>query len=191
VPPSLTVELNRDRLHDISVAPSFAADGPFEIRLVNRGESVHTHLHLDDDLSRVAALGESNHYVESGKTRSVPVRVRRGPDGATGRLKVVTGYGAEQEFVTVTVEPPEPESTVDVDESLSKPPAREEAGEVTLATALGDVSTPVLVVGVAVVLLALIVGVVAQSALLLVAAGVALGAMGAVAVLSQRERPEP
>jgi len=185
VPSSLTVALNDGRLHEISAPAEFTAEGPFEIELVNRGESVHAHLHFDDELSQVASLSETNHYVEAGDTRAVPVKVRPNVDGVGGRLKVVTGYGAERQFVSVTVESEGRESTVEVDESLSEPPDPDDDPELDVLAAIGDVSMPVLTAGFAVVVLALLVGAVVESLVLLVASGIALGALGTVAALSQ------
>ncbi|MFB6155624.1 MAG: hypothetical protein ABEJ22_06985 [Haloferacaceae archaeon] len=106
MPGSLTVELNRDRLHDVDVVGSFATSGPFTVDLNNNGGAVHVHLHLDDDLSRVASLAAGNHYVEPNATRPVEVSVAQVDEPVSGKLKVVTGHGTETEYVTVTVEPP-------------------------------------------------------------------------------------
>jgi len=122
VPGSLTVELNRERLHDVDVVGSFSASGPFTVDLENHGGAVHVHLHLDDDLSRVASLAGGNHYVEPDATRRVDVSVAQVSEPVTGKLKVVTGHGTETRYVTVTLEPqPLERETVDVDESLAKP----------------------------------------------------------------------
>jgi hypothetical protein len=109
VPGSLAVELNRDSIHDIAVTNSFATNEPFTVDLQNHGEAVHVHLHLDDDLSRVARLDANNHYVEAGTTRSVEIPVKQVEDPTTGKLKIVTGYGSETEYVSITVRPPPPD----------------------------------------------------------------------------------
>lgn len=123
---SLAVELNRDRLHGVEAPPSFATTESFAIELENLGEAVHVHLHLDDALSRVARIDSGNHFVEGGKTRRVAIDVGRVREQVSGKLKVVTGYGAETAYVDVTVEPPEEgRESVEVDERLSRPPDRE------------------------------------------------------------------
>ncbi|WP_253737959.1 DUF7524 family protein [Halohasta salina] len=118
----LSVDLNRGGLHEIAAPSDFETDGPFEIRLRNHGEAVHVHCNLDDDLSAVASLAETNHYVEPYSRRSVPVDTRRIDTPVTGRLKIVTAYGAESAYTTVTVSPPGTVTeSVTVDESLAKP----------------------------------------------------------------------
>ncbi len=120
---TLSVHINRDRLHHIDVAQSFETDDSFTIALENHGAPIHAHLHLDDELSEVASLGATNHYVEDGDIRNVTVTVRDGP--ASGRLKVVTGYGAETAYVDLSItESDEQSGSIPVDESLSKPQRR-------------------------------------------------------------------
>lgn len=117
----LPVHVNREELHDIAVPTSFETTGTFDVRLVNHGQPLHVHLHLDDDLSTVASLEATNHYVDGESERRVTITVR---DGATvhGKLKVVSGYGAQTRYVDVIVtEPDEEEGSVRVDESLAEP----------------------------------------------------------------------
>jgi len=117
----LPVHVNREELHDIAVPTSFETTGTFDVRLVNHGQPLHVHLHLDDDLSAVASLEATNHYVDGESERRVTVSVR---DGATvrGKLKVVSGYGAQTRYVDVIVtEPDEEAGSVRVDESLGEP----------------------------------------------------------------------
>jgi len=118
----LSVDLNRDGLHEIAAPSAFETDGPFEIRLCNHGEAVHVHCNLDDDLSAVAGLAETNHYVEPYSRRTVQVDTRGTNTPVTGRLKIVTAYGAESAYTTVTVSPPGTVTeSVAVDESLARP----------------------------------------------------------------------
>lgn len=119
----LAVTLNRDGPHSIEVAsPSFEATDSFDIVLDNRGEALHVHLHLDDDLADVASIATGNHYVQQGAIRRVRVTVEDGPRPVKGRLEVVTGYGAEREYIDVAIRSPEEVTPkVRVDESLSKP----------------------------------------------------------------------
>ena len=118
----LSVDLNRDGLHEIAVASSFETDGPFEVRLRNHGEAIHVHLNLDDELSAVARLNETNHYVEPYSQRSVPIETKSVSTPVTGRLKIVTGYGTKSTYSTVRLSPPGTVTEhVVVDESLAKP----------------------------------------------------------------------
>ncbi|RBI60939.1 hypothetical protein DMJ13_14450 [halophilic archaeon] len=118
---TLPIDLNRDGLHDVDVPASFEADGSFAVALENHGAPVHVHLRLDDELGEVAELEASNHYVEEGSTRSVGVELHGGLP-ASGRLKVVTGYGAESAYVDVNVvEPDERSDAIPVDDDLTTP----------------------------------------------------------------------
>lgn len=127
MPDTLPVHVNRDDLHDVAVPNSFEVTGPFTIELTNHGEPLHVHLHLDDDLSGVARLEAGNHYVEAERTREVSVNVS--PSGSVrGKLKVVAAYGATTRYVDVIVSEPEAAGeSVQVDESLNRPPPKEEA----------------------------------------------------------------
>ncbi|MFW6321041.1 MAG: DUF7524 family protein [Halohasta sp.] len=141
----LSVDLNRDGLHEIAAPSSFETDGPFEIRLRNHGEAIHVHCNLDDDLSTVARLPESNHYVEPYSRRSVWIDTRRTDVPVTGRLKIVTGYGNESAYTTVTVSPPGTVTErVVVDEELAKPQREEPPpptpGERLMAAVDGELS---------------------------------------------------
>jgi hypothetical protein len=118
----LTVDLNDDGLHTIAAPSSFDADGPFEIWFHNHGEAVHVHCSLDDSLSSVARLAESNHYVERGATYPVVVDAQPAGDPVAGELTIATGYGATTTRTTVTIgEEREERPSVDTDERLSKP----------------------------------------------------------------------
>lgn len=125
MPSQLPVHVNREELHDLAVPESYETTGSFEIRLINHGEPIHVHLHLDDPLSTVAAIEATNHYVDGGSERRVAVEVR---DGASvrGTLKVAVGYGATTRYVDVDISKPvETTQSVAVDESLSRPQPRE------------------------------------------------------------------
>ena len=135
----LSVDLNRDGLHEIAVPSSFETDGPFEVLLRNHGEAVHVHLNIDEELSTVANLAESNHYVEPHSHRSVRIETRPTNTAVTGRLKVVTAYGAESSYVSTTVSPPGTVTKhVEVDEQLAKP-QRDEPTPPTSRERLGAV----------------------------------------------------
>ena len=195
MPPSLPVVLNRDHLHDISVADRITASEPVTIEITNEGEAVHVHLHLDDELSTVASLEAGNHYVESGTTREVRLDVRPASTPVTGRLRVVTGYGAETEFVTVRVEPSVEEKTpVEVGEDLDRPQPRQTRGNgggsslsesMTGSFSNGGVSlsdsTTLLVVALAAVavVMALLVAAFVDSGAVLLGVGMVIGVVAA------------
>jgi len=157
VPEPLPIHVNREGLHSLDVPASFETAESFDVRLINHGEATHVHLHLDDDLSTLAALEAPNHHVNRNSERRV--RVTLTEDGETrGNLKVVTAYGATTRYVDVLVsEPDQTKDPVIVSEDLSKPQPREEpdsesplGGETTAALlAVGGIGLA-LVVGVAV-----------------------------------------
>ncbi|QIB73734.1 hypothetical protein GL213_10495 [Halogeometricum borinquense] len=190
---SLRVELNRDGLHAIDAPPSFSVAGAFDVLLANTGQAVHVHLHLDDDLSRVARLDAGNHYVEGDESQRVHVSTSPKSEPVSGKLKIVTGYGAETSYIDVTIEPtPETKAGVDVDETLSKPPKREPEPSLTEELtetidgvlpsrgALPIVGLLLLVLAVAGVILSAV-----QSTAVVLSVGVVLGAatVGAVFLL--------
>ena len=125
--PPLPVELNRDRRHEIRVAETYEAGGPFFIDLHNHGDAVHVHVNVEDDLAEVARVAETNHYVDGDAT--VRVEVDPVDDPVTGRLKLATGYGGEEAFVDVTVTPFEGEPRVPVGEELGTPSGASEADD--------------------------------------------------------------
>lgn len=196
---SLSVDLNREQLYDIDVKPSFQTDGPFDIQLQNHGQAVHIHLSLDDSLSETATLGETNQYVDTDSQQSVQIQTTAVSTPVTGRLTVVTGYGAESADTTVTVSPTGTGTThVDVDEQLSHPdraePAtrslRERFDGVALerldGITLNQISLPLLGFCVVVVGLVLLVAVLVDSVLVLAGSIVVVGVVIALALTHQR-----
>jgi hypothetical protein len=140
---TLSVAINRDRIHAVDVPPSFEVTDSFLVRIENHGSATHVHLHLDDALSRVASLATDNHYVESQASRDVVVRVADGPRPAEGTLEVVTGYGAETARVAIDVVEPERSETavaVAVDETMAEPPTAESRDAATSADTVAGVS---------------------------------------------------
>lgn len=121
----LPVHISREELHALEVPDSFQTSESFDVRLINHGESLHIHLHLDDPLSEVASIDASNHYVEGESQRFVRIDVdtdRLTGDPRPGTLKVASAYGAETRWIDVeVVEPEDAEETVQVDESLAQP----------------------------------------------------------------------
>ena len=153
---SLGVDVNRSGLHTLEVDERFEADSPFVVELTNHGESTHLHVHLDDDLSQVARLEAANHYVESGETRRVRVRVmdqREWPeDVIRGKLKVVAGHGRETRFVDVVFDRTTDEEPVEVDPELAASGAAPSGSGSSRSTTLRLI--PVAVLGLVAVLLA-------------------------------------
>jgi hypothetical protein len=174
--PSLPVDLNRDRLHGVEAPNDFRTDGPFEVELRNLGEAVHVHLHLDDDLASVASLSDGNHYVERDAMLAVPVSTAPVDRETRGRLKVVSGYGAEEQYVSVTVSPNEDDAkpTVDVDESLGKPAQRAES-EPAPVVDIEELRTPLVVGGLLVLIALFAAGLIVDQGLLLLAVGILVG----------------
>ncbi|WP_435096321.1 DUF7524 family protein [Halarchaeum sp. P4] len=146
MPRTLTVDLNRERIHALDADPSsLEVDGSFAVELANHGTASHVHVHLDDALSRVASIGDGNHYVTKGGAETVPVSVDPdGPRPITGTLEVVSGYGAERLEIPIRVVEPETPQHVQVDESLAEVQHHEE--EVSLADQLRPAAPAVVAV---------------------------------------------
>ncbi|MFB6112367.1 MAG: hypothetical protein ABEJ35_07520 [Halobacteriaceae archaeon] len=116
---TLRVALNADGPNTLSGPTSAEVERDFSVVLENRGTDAHVHIRMNDPLSEVATITESNHFVEGGSELEIPITVEPGTSGG-GILEVVTGYGATRHGIRVTVDAPEnPE--VEIDESLSKP----------------------------------------------------------------------
>jgi hypothetical protein len=121
---SFTVHLNREGPQSIAAPQAFEATGEFSVYLRNHGTPLHAHVSLDDTLAKVARVVTPNRYVEEGATRRVRIEVEGGNRPIEGRLQVVTGYGAETAYVSVTLRDPETvEPDVAVDEELGRPTA--------------------------------------------------------------------
>lgn len=168
----LPVHISREELHTLEVPGSFQATGPFDVRLINHGESLHIHLHLDDPLSKVAAIDAGNHYVERDSQRYVHVDVdtdRLGGETLLGKLKVASAYGAETRWVDVEVaEAESTEDAVEIDESLAQPqPTPEQSSSTLQAVVFG--------VGVLALLVAVVAAAVVQQLLVLLGSLVVLG----------------
>ncbi|MHB9286661.1 hypothetical protein ACKVMT_06430 [Halobacteriales archaeon Cl-PHB] len=130
----LPVHVNREELHALEVPASFEAHDSFDVALVNHGESLHVHVHLDDALSQVASIDATNHYVERESTRAVRVTVDEAAlahlGDVHGKIKVASAYGAQTRWIDVDLsEYEEEDDAVQVDESLAQPqPTPEEPG---------------------------------------------------------------
>ena len=141
MPDELPVHVSRRNLHELDVPAAFEASRSFDVMLVNHGESLHVHLHLDDALSEVASMNASNHYVEGDSQRAIRIDVdtdRLPDDGVFGRLKIASAYGSETRWIDLELEPPREERrTVEVDEELAKPKPKEPG-----STADGSIASP-------------------------------------------------
>jgi hypothetical protein len=173
---TLTVHLDRSGPQSVSVADSFETTGSFTLALHNHGSPAHVHLHADDALARVVDIGARNHYLESDAVRTVEVTAGESFGTVSGRLEVVTGYGAESGVVTVTLtEPP----TVTVDETLGEPASGERRRNGVDVEALPLVA----VAFVAVALFVLVAAVVGETAALLVGVGAVLAGVASALYL--------
>lgn len=173
MPDELPVHVSRRELHAIEVPGTYEAEGAFDLRLVNHGNSLHMHVHLDDVLSEVASLTATNHYVEGESERLVRVDVdedRLTAEPIRGKLKVVSAYGASTRWIDVVLTEPEvEEDSVRVDESLAQPtPKPEPADESPL---IANPEVPVLVLGALAVTVAVVVALTVDDVVVLGGAG--------------------
>ncbi|MFB6195300.1 MAG: hypothetical protein ABEI80_03950 [Haloplanus sp.] len=182
--PVLLVELNRGSLHDVEAPAEFATAEAFSVELRNHGEAVHVHLRADEALSAVARIdSDGNLFVERETTQSVPISVSSVDSPVTGTLEISTGYGAESETIEITVEPQNEGGSVDVDETLSRPPEGDGAssspslGERLVGALPGRRTLPILLLAVAAVGIAAAVANAVRSPPVLVGAGVVVGAV--------------
>ncbi|WP_135805430.1 DUF7524 family protein [Halorussus marinus] len=189
---NLTVHLNDDRLHDIRTATAFEATGSFAVVLNNGDAPVHVHLRLDDELSSVASIRANNHFVGADTARQVNVEVEDGPRPVDGQLKIVTGHGAETDYVSVSiVDPEESEETVAVDEALAAPaPDRDRDDDAD--GGLGGVdpdlgaNAPLAALGLFAVAVAASTALLADSAVVLVGVGAVIASLAAAGYLLVR-----
>ncbi|NEU56918.1 hypothetical protein [Halorussus sp. MSC15.2] len=191
MPDSLPVRLNDDRLHDIQTRASFEATDSFPILLHNGDAPVHVHLHLDDALSSVASIPANNHFVDANSTQQVNVEVGDGPRPVEGQVKIVTGHGAETDYVTVSiVESEEGEDAVDIDETLAAPVRDEGDEDADEGYELSDLSlgrnAPVAVLGVLAITVAVGSATLSDSVAVLVGALAVLGSVVAAGYLLLR-----
>ena len=186
MPDTLPVHVNRTSLHSLEVPERFETDDSFDVRLVNHGEPIHVHLHLDDTLSNVASIDAPNHHVGRESERIVGVTVTE-PAAVLGKLKVVTSYGAETRYVDIDLsEPTGPDTPVQVDESLSKPQPKPVQDDTSETTGGDERSLPVAILGlggVAVVLALAVAALVGGTLAWLVALVVLLSVVAATAML--------
>lgn len=125
---TLPVEINRRSVHSIEPGVrQFETSESFTVELTNYGSATHVHLNVDDGLADAVSFDGGNHFVEAGHTLRIEASVDQRSRPVSGRLKIVTGYGAETAVIDISVVPPEetPEKApVEVDERLAKPQPR-------------------------------------------------------------------
>lgn len=180
MPDELPVHISREELHSLEVPGTFEVTGPFEVRLINHGQSVHVHLHLDDELSKVADIDAGNHYVEGDSERHIRVDVDSdglGENEVFGKLKVASGYGAQTRWIDVVVTEPDPDAdTVTVDESLAQPQPEPEDSSL-----FDNPEIPVLVLGAIALLVAALTALILEDTLIMFGSLIVLG--GVIAAL--------
>jgi hypothetical protein len=123
--PTVTVHVNRGSPETLETAVgTFETNESFDLILEGHDTPSHVHCRLDDTLSDIATLPQSNYYVEAGAQTPVPIDVAadRIDEPVVGRLEVLTGYGSESVSIRVVVEPTP--GSVDIDESLAQPAPR-------------------------------------------------------------------
>ncbi|MFC3476408.1 DUF7524 family protein [Halobacterium litoreum] len=153
MPERLAVHLNRDQPREVAPeAARLETDRSFVLAFENHGGPLHVHLHLDDALAKVARPEQTQIYVDEGETRRVEVVIPPDHAPTKGYVDLVTGYGAEEARVnvTVTAERKDGGPDVAVDETLSE----KQQVEVESESSAGEVAWPAVGAGVAVVVAA-------------------------------------
>ncbi|MFC7203881.1 hypothetical protein ACFQJC_10160 [Haloferax namakaokahaiae] len=184
----LTVELNEERPHDLSVETSFSTTDTFAVVLKNHGQPVHVHLNLDDALSQVATLSTGNHYIEGDEEKAVEIFVTPVQEPVSGTLKIVSGYGSETATVNVEITPgPGSKPGVDIDDTLTQPGGVEPqpTGSERALAAVSAIDTGVLpLVLLAIVALALAAGVASAFDSLAISLGAGVVVLGVLTGLA-------
>ena len=175
MPETLSVHLNREGPRELDVErAAFETDRSFVLEFVNHGQPLHVHLHPSESLDGVVTPAETQVYVEEGETRRVDVAVPRRSAPTEGTLDVVTGYGAEEATVAVSVTSERKDGGPDVavDDTLAEKTTTEPDASASVATVVTPV---VLAATVVVVAAAVAVAVPDAGALAVGAAGVLAG----------------
>lgn len=102
----LAVSVSEGQLHEVAAPETFETSGPFVVAVSNRGRDAHVHLRLDETLSEVATLAETNPHVPAAETVEVVADVDAVSAPVGGALTVETGYGADGAAVEVRIDPP-------------------------------------------------------------------------------------
>jgi hypothetical protein len=174
VPETLSVHLNREGPRELEVErASLETDRSFVLEFENHGQPLHVHLHPDEALADVVTPAETQVYVDDGETRRVNVSVPRGAGPVEGTLEMVTGYGAEETAVAISVtnERKDGGPDVAVDDTL----AEKTPTESDTTTSVTKVATP-LVLAATVVVVAAAVAVAVPDA-----GAIAVGVVGVLA----------
>lgn len=174
---TLPVHVSRDQLHEVSVPAEIEATGAFDIDVVNHGESVHLHVHLEGDLADVASVPATNHFLDEGDRRSITVEMPEPSTTIRGKIKIVSAHGACTRWVDIVVTPPEEaEQTVRVDESLTRPQPRQRSPSPAVE-AVEDPRTLAALAGALALVVGIVVAVLADSAIVTVGVLVVLAAV--------------
>ncbi|MFD1645296.1 DUF7524 family protein [Haloarchaeobius litoreus] len=188
---TLVVDVSREELHSVEpTVEAFETRGAFEVELRNHGRAVHVHCNVDDGLSRVATLSETNHFVETESSTRFRVEVADGQRPVSGSLRFVAAYGAQEAAVPVTVRDL---ASVPMGQRASVPPAETEGAASGMGSSGGpDLSgivpgrddAPVLAMAGVALLVAVLAMALANSTVVMLGVGaVLLGILVAVAVL--------
>jgi len=150
VPETLSVHLNREGPRELDVErAALETDRSFVLEVVNHGQPLHVHLHPSETLDGVVTPAETQVYVDEGETRRVDVSVPRGSGPVEGALDVVTGYGAEEATISVSVTDERKDGGPDVavDDTLAEKTPTEQSA----STSVTSVATPVVLAALVVV----------------------------------------
>jgi len=153
VPETLSVHLNREGPRELDVErAALETDRSFVLEFVNHGQPLHVHLHPSETLDGVVTPAETQVYVEEEATRRVDVSVPRQSGPVEGTLGVVTGYGAEEASVAVSVTSERKDGGPDVavDDTL----AEKTAVEPDTTSSVSQVVTPLVLAATVVVVAA-------------------------------------
>jgi hypothetical protein len=133
VPESFTTHLNQEGPQSVAAPQAFETEEDFSVYLENHGPPLHVHVRADRSLAEVAEVATPNRYVEEGETQRVQVEVDDDDQPVDGRLEIITGYGSNTEYVSITVRDLDAiEPDVKVDEELTRPaPSAEPSGSDT------------------------------------------------------------
>lgn len=150
MPETLSVHLNRGGPRELDAErAALETDRSFVLEFVNHGQPLHVHLRPSEALDGVVTPAETQVYVDEGETRRVDVSVPRQSASVEGTLDVVTGYGAEEATVAISVTSERKDGGPDVavDDTLAeKTPAEPDA-----TTSVTEVVTPVVLAATVVV----------------------------------------
>ena len=180
---TLEVQIGRETVQELEAPETYTAEESFELQIINHGRPVHVYVHADEPLERATTVESGNHYLEPDDTLRMTVSAETDlEDPLSGVLRVVSGYGADESQIDVTLQPPG-SSSVPVGESLAEPSANPDPGLLTRP------AVPVLALGVVAALIALVAVVLVQTlAVLLGAVAVLVAVAAGVIALQHKNR---